>query len=124
MGHGAVGRSRPTTRFDELAGAIGTGGIIIDGGNTNYKDGLRLYADCKAKGVSLIDAGTSGGVWGLKEGYCLMVGGDDDASEALRADLHDARAAEGIRARRTGRRGTLLEDGAQRHRVRPASGVR
>jgi 6-phosphogluconate dehydrogenase len=60
-----------------LADAIGGGGIIIDGGNTNYKDGLRLYADCKAKGVSLIDAGTSGGIWGLKEGYCLMVGGDD-----------------------------------------------
>ncbi|HEY6327118.1 MAG TPA: decarboxylating 6-phosphogluconate dehydrogenase [Candidatus Cybelea sp.] len=60
-----------------LADAIGGGGILIDGGNTNYKDGLRLYADCKAKGVSLIDAGTSGGVWGLKEGYCLMVGGDD-----------------------------------------------
>ena len=62
----------------ELAAAMGPGGIIIDGGNTNYKDGLRLYADCKAKGVSLIDAGTSGGVWGLQEGYCLMVGGDDE----------------------------------------------
>jgi 6-phosphogluconate dehydrogenase len=61
----------------QLADAMGQGGIIIDGGNTNYKDGLRLYADCKAKGVSLIDAGTSGGVWGLQEGYCLMVGGDD-----------------------------------------------
>ncbi|MGB8966812.1 MAG: decarboxylating 6-phosphogluconate dehydrogenase [Candidatus Cybelea sp.] len=61
----------------QLADLMGQGGIIIDGGNTNYKDGLRLYADCKAKGVSLIDAGTSGGVWGLKEGYCLMVGGDD-----------------------------------------------
>jgi 6-phosphogluconate dehydrogenase len=61
-----------------LAELLGKGGIIIDGGNTNYKDGLRLYADCKAKGVSLIDAGTSGGVWGLKEGYCLMVGGDDE----------------------------------------------
>ena len=62
----------------ELADAMGQGGIIIDGGNTNYKDGLRLYSDCKAKGVSLIDAGTSGGVWGLQEGYCLMVGGDDE----------------------------------------------
>jgi 6-phosphogluconate dehydrogenase len=61
----------------QIADIMGPGGIIIDGGNTNYKDGLRLYADCKAKGVSLIDAGTSGGVWGLKEGYCLMVGGDD-----------------------------------------------
>lgn len=62
----------------ELAAAMGPGGIIIDGGNSNYKDGLRLYADCKTKGVSLIDAGTSGGVWGLQEGYCLMVGGDDE----------------------------------------------
>jgi 6-phosphogluconate dehydrogenase len=62
-----------------LATAMGNGGIIIDGGNTNYKDGLALYDLCKGKGVSLIDAGTSGGVWGLKEGYCLMVGGDDDA---------------------------------------------
>ena len=62
----------------QIADIMGPGGIIIDGGNTNYKDGLRLYADCKAKGVSLIDAGTSGGVWGLKEGYCLMVGGDDE----------------------------------------------
>jgi 6-phosphogluconate dehydrogenase len=61
----------------QLADIMGNGGIIVDGGNTNYKDGLRLYEDCKAKGVSLIDAGTSGGVWGLKEGYCLMVGGDD-----------------------------------------------
>jgi 6-phosphogluconate dehydrogenase len=60
----------------QLADAMG-GGIIIDGGNTNYKEGLRLYDVCKSKGVSLIDAGTSGGVWGLKEGYCLMVGGDD-----------------------------------------------
>ncbi|HVR46626.1 MAG TPA: decarboxylating 6-phosphogluconate dehydrogenase [Candidatus Binatia bacterium] len=60
-----------------LADAMGSGAIIIDGGNSNYKDGLRLYANCKAKGVSLIDAGTSGGVWGLQEGYCLMVGGDD-----------------------------------------------
>jgi 6-phosphogluconate dehydrogenase len=62
----------------QLASAMSAGGIIIDGGNTNYKDGLRLYGLCKSKGVSLIDAGTSGGVWGLKEGYCLMVGGDDE----------------------------------------------
>jgi 6-phosphogluconate dehydrogenase len=73
-----VPSGKPTDEtIHELAEAMGPGNIIIDGGNTNYKDGLRLYADCKAKGVSLIDAGTSGGVWGLKEGYCLMVGGDD-----------------------------------------------
>jgi 6-phosphogluconate dehydrogenase len=74
-----VPSGKPTDdTIHRLADAMGKGSIIIDGGNTNYKDGLRLYADCKAKGVSLIDAGTSGGVWGLKEGYCLMVGGDDE----------------------------------------------
>jgi 6-phosphogluconate dehydrogenase len=68
--------------IDELLGLLGQGDVIIDGGNTNWKDGLRDYDRCKAKGVSLIDAGTSGGVWGLKEGYCLMVGGDDDKVKA------------------------------------------
>ncbi len=64
--------------IDDLLGLLGPGDVIIDGGNTNWKDGLRDYDRCKAKGVSLIDAGTSGGIWGLTEGYCLMVGGDDD----------------------------------------------
>ncbi|MDQ2992099.1 MAG: decarboxylating 6-phosphogluconate dehydrogenase, partial [Candidatus Eremiobacteraeota bacterium] len=61
---------------------LGNGDVIIDGGNTNYKEGLAAYDRCKVKGVSLVDAGTSGGVWGLKEGYCLMVGGDDVAVKA------------------------------------------
>ena len=65
--------------IDALLGLMQRGDVMIDGGNTNYKDGLAAYDRCKAKGVSLVDAGTSGGVWGLKEGYCLMVGGDDDA---------------------------------------------
>lgn len=65
--------------IDALAPILEAGDIVIDGGNTNYKDGLMTYARCKAHGVSLVDAGTSGGVWGLEEGYCLMVGGDDDA---------------------------------------------
>lgn len=68
--------------IDELAGLLGKGDVIIDGGNSNYKEGLAAYDRCKAKGVSLVDAGTSGGVWGLKEGYCLMVGGDDVAVKA------------------------------------------
>ena len=75
-----VPSGKPTDdTIDELAGLLGSGGIIIDGGNTNYQEGLRAYDRCKAKGVSLVDAGTSGGIWGLKEGYCLMVGGDDAA---------------------------------------------
>ncbi len=65
--------------IEALLQLLQPGDIIIDGGNTNYKDGLSAYDRCKRKGVSLVDAGTSGGVWGLKEGYCLMVGGDDDA---------------------------------------------
>lgn len=62
--------------IDALAGILQSDDVIVDGGNTNYKEGLAAYGRCKAKGVALVDAGTSGGVWGLKEGYCLMVGGD------------------------------------------------
>ncbi|HEY5340152.1 MAG TPA: decarboxylating 6-phosphogluconate dehydrogenase [Candidatus Aquilonibacter sp.] len=75
-----VPSGKPTDdTIDELAGILSSGDIIIDGGNTNWKDGLAAYERCKTKGVHLVDAGTSGGVWGLKEGYCLMVGGDDAA---------------------------------------------
>ncbi|HZT11864.1 MAG TPA: NAD(P)-binding domain-containing protein, partial [Candidatus Baltobacteraceae bacterium] len=68
--------------IDALTGLLERGDVIVDGGNTNWKDGLAAYQRCKDKGVALVDAGTSGGVWGLKEGYCLMVGGDDDAVRA------------------------------------------
>ncbi|MDP9110724.1 MAG: decarboxylating 6-phosphogluconate dehydrogenase [Candidatus Eremiobacteraeota bacterium] len=75
-----VPSGKPTDdTIDELLKTMQSGDIIIDGGNTNYKDGLAAYERAKSKGVSLIDAGTSGGVWGLKEGYCLMVGGDAPA---------------------------------------------
>ena len=75
-----VPSGKPTDdTIDELCTILGKGDVIIDGGNTNWKDGLAAYDRCKAKGISLVDAGTSGGVWGLKEGYCLMVGGDADA---------------------------------------------
>jgi 6-phosphogluconate dehydrogenase len=78
-----VPSGKPTDdTIDELCGLLSKGDIIIDGGNTNWKDGLAAYDRCKAKGVSLVDAGTSGGIWGLKEGYCLMVGGDDVAVKA------------------------------------------
>ncbi len=50
--------------------------IIIDGGNSNYKDSMRRATALSEKGLVFLDAGTSGGIWGLKEGYCLMVGGD------------------------------------------------
>ena len=53
--------------------------IIIDGGNSNYKDSTRRATALSKKGIAFLDAGTSGGIWGLKEGYCLMVGGDIEA---------------------------------------------
>ncbi len=59
------------------------GDTFIDGGNSNYKDTQRRHAAAAAKGFHFIDAGTSGGVWGLKEGYSLMIGGDTEAVERL-----------------------------------------
>jgi 6-phosphogluconate dehydrogenase len=58
--------------------------ILIDGGNSNYKDSQRRAADLKSRGFQFVDAGTSGGIWGLKEGYSLMVGGDKSAVDRLR----------------------------------------
>ena len=62
-----------------LAGLFEPGDVIIDGGNSNYKETAPLVGELAAKGVALVDAGTSGGIWGLKEGYCLMVGGTSEA---------------------------------------------
>jgi 6-phosphogluconate dehydrogenase len=59
------------------------GDTFIDGGNSNYKDSQRRHAEAKAKGYEFVDAGTSGGVWGLKEGYSLMIGGDDAPVQRL-----------------------------------------
>jgi 6-phosphogluconate dehydrogenase len=52
---------------------------VVDGGNSNFHDSQRRHADAAAKGIKFVDAGVSGGIWGLTEGYCLMVGGEDDA---------------------------------------------
>jgi len=60
---------------EELAGMFSPGDVIVDGGNSNYKEWIALSEKIASSGVGLVDAGTSGGVWGLTEGYCLMVGG-------------------------------------------------
>ncbi len=62
-----------------LATLLEANDIVIDGGNSNYKDTIRRAAMLGAKGIKFLDAGTSGGVWGLREGYCLTVGGDMEA---------------------------------------------
>ncbi len=63
----------------KLEPMMGKGDIFIDGGNSNYKDSQRRAKECKEKGFEFVDCGTSGGVWGLKEGYSMMVGGADEA---------------------------------------------
>jgi 6-phosphogluconate dehydrogenase len=65
----------------ELSRLLGAGDIIIDGGNSNYKDSIRHAAELAKKKIRFLDAGTSGGVWGLEVGYSLMVGGDKSAYE-------------------------------------------
>ena len=67
----------------ELAGLLSRGDTIIDGGNTNYKDDVRRGQELAARGLHYVDAGTSGGIWGLKIGYCLMVGGEREAVSRL-----------------------------------------
>ncbi|HET6229250.1 MAG TPA: decarboxylating 6-phosphogluconate dehydrogenase [Longimicrobiaceae bacterium] len=65
--------------LQQLAAMMQEGDVLIDGGNSNYKDTKRRGAELAQRGIRLVDAGTSGGVWGLKVGYCLMVGGEDAA---------------------------------------------
>ena len=60
------------------------GDVVIDGGNSNYKDDQRHAGLLSAKGINYVDCGTSGGVWGLKEGYSMMVGGDEKVVERLK----------------------------------------
>jgi 6-phosphogluconate dehydrogenase len=75
-----VPAGEPTeSTINTLSAELSAGDIIIDGGNSNYKDSLRRAASLSEKGLIFLDAGTSGGIWGLKEGYCLMVGGDIEA---------------------------------------------
>ncbi len=61
--------------IEKLAPLLARGDCIIDGGNSNYKDSVRRARELRASGIDFLDVGTSGGVWGLTEGYCLMVGG-------------------------------------------------
>jgi 6-phosphogluconate dehydrogenase len=68
----------------KLEPLLNPGDILIDGGNSNYKDSMRRYKEVTAKGLQFVDVGTSGGVWGLKEGYSMMIGGDKEPVEYLR----------------------------------------
>ncbi|HEX4259832.1 MAG TPA: decarboxylating 6-phosphogluconate dehydrogenase [Acetobacteraceae bacterium] len=69
--------------IDDLAGMMGRGDIIIDGGNSFYKDDIRRAKSLAGKGIEYVDVGTSGGVWGLERGYCMMIGGKTEVVKHL-----------------------------------------
>jgi 6-phosphogluconate dehydrogenase len=69
--------------LDELAGHLAPGDAVIDGGNSYYRDDIQRATALAARGLHYVDCGTSGGVWGLERGYCLMIGGEDDVVARL-----------------------------------------
>src|SRR5436305_1237106 len=60
--------------FSSLLGLADPGDVIVDGGNSNFRDSQRRHAEALERGIHFVDCGTSGGIWGLDNGYCLMVG--------------------------------------------------
>jgi 6-phosphogluconate dehydrogenase len=78
----------PTEKaFQTLLPLLEDGDTVVDGGNSNFRDSMRRAGQAKAKGVSFLDAGVSGGIWGLTEGYCIMAGGDESAFQAVEPAL-------------------------------------
>jgi 6-phosphogluconate dehydrogenase len=71
----------------ELAGLLEGGDLIVDGGNSNFRDSIRRCGELEKQGLLFVDAGTSGGIWGLQIGYCLMVGGSDEAVSRIEPAL-------------------------------------
>ena len=68
-----------------LAGLLSPGDVVIDGGNNYYKESIRRARELGERGIKFLDSGTSGGIWGLKEGYSLMIGGDEESFKRLEA---------------------------------------
>jgi 6-phosphogluconate dehydrogenase len=95
----------------DLAAYLSPGDAIVDGGNTFYRDDVRRAAELQAKGISYVDAGTSGGVWGSERGYCLMVGGEREAVRRLEPIFRTLAPGRGDVAPSPGRRGGTAEEG-------------
>ena len=122
--------------IDELSPLLAAGDVIIDGGNSFYGDDIARAQQLATSKIDYVDCGTSGGVFGLERGFCLMIGGPEGTVERLdpifragagtrrrrRAHARPHRRSrprrDGLPALRPGRRRSLREDGAQRHRVR------
>ncbi len=104
----------PTERVvQDLGGLLSNGDVVIDGGNSYFKDDVRRARALAPKGIRYVDVGTSGGVWGLERGYCLMVGGETQAVELLAPILRALAPGQGALARTPGRekRSSTAEEG-------------
>ncbi|MFT4259661.1 phosphogluconate dehydrogenase (NAD(+)-dependent, decarboxylating) [Microbacterium sp.] len=95
---------------DEVAAVLDAGDVIIDGGNSNYRDDVRRAAALRERGVEFVDIGTSGGVFGLERGYCLMVGGSDAAVTRIEPILRTIAPGVGDVERTPGRSGDLAPE--------------
>jgi 6-phosphogluconate dehydrogenase len=90
----------------QLADRMEPGDIIIDGGNSYYRDDIKRAARLRERGIHLVDCGTSGGIWGLDRGYCLMIGGDDESVARLEPIFRAlAPGMDAVRDRTPGRSG-------------------
>ena len=88
----------------DLADRMAAGDVIVDGGNSHYKDDIRRSAALAGEGILYCDAGTSGGVWGIDRGYCLMIGGPAEAVSRLEPVLRTLAPGRGVVPRTPGRK--------------------
>jgi 6-phosphogluconate dehydrogenase len=129
-----AGIVQPT--LDQLMGLLGAGDIVIDGGNSYYRDDISRAKQLAERDIHYVDCGTSGGVWGLDRGYCLMIGGEPGPVEHLdpifetigprrvqrradaRAHAHGRHPSARLPPLRAQRCRALRQDGPQRRRIR------
>ncbi len=104
----------------DLTPLLARGDVLIDGGNSHYVDDIRRAAELRSRGLHYLDVGTSGGVWGLENGYCQMVGGEADVVERL-APIFSALAPGGEAPASSGER---PPEPPTRHGARPPSARR
>jgi 6-phosphogluconate dehydrogenase len=95
---------------EDASAVLEAGDILIDGGNSNYRDDVRRAAALRERGIHYVDIGTSGGVFGLERGYCLMVGGPDEAVQHLEPVLRTIAPGVGEVERTPGRTGDLAPE--------------
>lgn len=96
--------------IEQFVGFLEPGDIIIDGGNSNYRDDVRRASAYAPRGINYIDIGTSGGVFGLERGYCLMIGGPDEAVAHIDPLLRSIAPGAGTIERTPGRTGDLTQE--------------